>query len=158
MHPWDHDPAYADFKVLAQKLEAALTASNAFLIKLANLNPEGVLPAFSLAQAHMLGFDAHAMQRLQEALEEKRVVTLSQGNIFMTCILSAAVTLSQFKQQPQQTQGGLLARSINKLRQHSTNSLSLGAFAWASFYAVMGKGLLFKANALRHKQPVIRAR
>jgi len=158
MPSWDHDPAFADFKVLAQKLEAALTASNALLIKLANLSPEAVLPAFSLAQAQMLGFDVHAMQRLQEALEEKRVVTLSRGNIFMTCILSAAVTLSEFKNQPLQTQGGLLARSLNKIRQHSTNSISLGAFAWASFYAVMGKGLLFKAKALRHQQPVIRAR
>ncbi|MCX6109124.1 MAG: hypothetical protein NTZ90_05900 [Proteobacteria bacterium] len=158
MNPWENDPAYADFRVLAQKLEAALSASNRLLISLASLTPEAVLPAFKAAQGQILGFDEHAMERFAVALEEKRVVTLSQNNIFMTCILSSAVALSEFKIQPQKADGGFLAKSLNKLRQHSTTSLSLGALAWASFYTVMGKGLLVHAKQRRGRQKVIRAR
>jgi hypothetical protein len=157
MHAWDSDPSFADLRQLAQRLEAALNRANETLLKAAGVGPEDVLDAFARVQGKMLGFDDHGTKRFHEALEEKRVKTLSQGSVVMTCVLSAAVALSEFKSQPRHTAGTAVERGLDRVRDKSTNGISLGLFALASFYGVLGKGAWRHLDALRRGRQVIKA-
>lgn len=150
------DPSFEDLRILAQKLEAVIARTNKALLKAAAIEPGEALAAFSEVQATMLRFDDHGRRRFQEALEEKRVRTLAQDNLLMTCVMSAAIALTQFKQQPRTAQGNFLEKSLAHLRSRSTRPVSLGAFALASFYAVMGRGVVKHVKA-RKKAPTIKA-
>ena len=155
MNFWENDPAFADFEALARKLEVAAAATNEALLKLANIEPQRLVEAFAQVQVRLLGFDLHAIKRFHQALEEKRVNTYARGNLFMTCVLTSAVALSEFKNQPQLAGGGgVLRKRLDKMRVYSTNSLSLAAFAWASFYAVMGQGAWQQLRIQRKKKPI----
>lgn len=121
---------------LARRLEAAFTAINAGLLKAAGLHSDEIIDAFVGVQANLLGFDAHMRQALSEAMEEARVKTLSQGNIFMACVLSSAVALTAFKRQPQLASSRWSGLQ-RQLRRHSTSGPALAAFVWASFYGLL---------------------
>lgn len=122
---------------LARKLEAAFVKVNSGLLKAAGLTTDDVVSAFVEVQAGILGFDEHGRMALREAVEAARVKTLSQGNIFMACVLSSAVALSEFKRQPLPT-ATRWSRLLRNVRTYSTNGPALATFAWASFYALMG--------------------
>ena len=154
MHFWEHEPQFADLEALARKLESALHATNDALIKLAQLDPQLLVESFAQTQGKILGFDNHGMRRFLEALEEKRVKTLAMGNLFMCCVLTAAVGLSEFKKQPHLAGGAsFFRRRLDKLRTHSTNSLALAALASASFSAVIGQGAWYKFQLHRKINP-----
>lgn len=141
MRDWSSDPAFENLRLLAQKIEAAATAANKAMLKGAKLTPEQALDAVASVQAKMLRLDDHATRRFKEALEEKRVRTLSQDSLVMTCVLAAAVALSEFKHQPRRVSGSWLDRPLEALRERSTTGLGLGAFAMATLYAVLGRGV-----------------
>lgn len=140
MARWDSDPAFGDLRQLALKLEAAFARANSALLKVSGVTPDEVLETFARVQGKILGFDDHALTRFRGALEEKRVKTLAQGNMFMTCVLSSAVALSEFKRQPRLARATILQRRLDRLRSKSTNPVALGILASASFYALLGKG------------------
>ena len=158
MNPWDADPAFADLKILAEKLEAALAAANEAILRAVGTDGEHVGEFVADVQAKLLGFDEHARRRFHEALEDKRVKTLSQGNVVMTCVLSAAVALSEFKSQPRLAGAGGLSRSLDTLRDRSTNGVSLGLFAWATFYALLGRGAWRYVGVLRQMRKTLDAK
>ncbi len=148
MNPWEHDPAFADLKILAQKLEAAMNATNDALLRAAGVQGDALVDAFAALQVRLLRLDTHGERRFREALEEKRVKTLAQGNIFMSCVMTSAVALSEFKSQPRQAAGGRLARGLERLKDRSTNPVSLSAFALTCFYSLLGKGAIGHLGAL----------
>jgi hypothetical protein len=151
MSSWDQDPAFAGLEELARKMEKALAATNEALIKLAKIDPARVVETFAQVQAKILGFDVHATRKLMEAIEDKRVNTYAMGNLFMACVMTSAVALSEFKKQPQPANASFLRRRLGKLRQFSTNGLSLAALAWASFNAVLGQGALHQLKSRRNQ-------
>lgn len=138
---------------LARRLEAAFTAFNTSLLKAAGLNSDEIVEAFIDIQARLLGFDANAHQSLREAMEDARVKTLSQGNIFMACVLSSAVALTQYKRQPRQTSGRFL-RLTRQLHQQSTSGPALAAFVWTSFYALMASQTWKRLQHYRQNRPL----
>lgn len=140
-----------DLKALAQKLEAAFQKAHAKLLAALALEPDTVLDTLTGIQAKALGFDDHEKRRFAEALEEKRIKTLSQGNIFMTCVLSSAVALSEFKNTPRAASPGFVRRRLETFKGKSTNGLSLSVFAFSSFYALLGRGAIKRLAAFRQK-------
>ena len=161
MNPWDSDPAFADLKILAEKLEAAFAAANDAVLRAVGIDPEHLTEAVAAVQTKLLGFDEHAARRFREALEEKRVKTLSQGNVVMTCVLSSAVALSEFKGQPKLAGGAAvspLTKGLDVLRDRSTNGISLGLFAFASFYALLGRGAWRYLGVLRQMKKTLEAK
>lgn len=156
MRDWSSDPAFEHLRVLAQKIEAAATAANKAMLKGAKLTPEEALDAVASIQAKMLRLDDHATRRFREALEEKRVRSLSQDSLVMTCVLASAVALSEFKHQPRKVSASLLDRSLEALKERSTTGLGLGAFALATLYAVVGRGVTTHVKE-RRRAKVIKA-
>ena len=154
MNQRPNDPAFDDMRQLALKLEAAFAKANAAVLKAIALEPEAALASLAEIQGKILGFDDHGKKRFREALEEKRIQSLAQGNLFMTCVLASAVALSEFKSQPRAVASGPVRRQLDRLRGQSTNGLSLGAFAFASFYALCGKGALSRLVAWRQKSTI----
>lgn len=140
--PWEQDPSFADLHMLASRLEALVSATNGVLLKATGLSAETIVGAFAQVQVDLLRLDEHGRVNLQRALEEKRVQTLAQGNIFMACTLVSAVALSEFKRLPRATAvgpSGWLRRAYGRMQDHSTTPASLGAFATVSFYTLLAK-------------------
>jgi hypothetical protein len=148
---WDDDIPYGDLHAVAQRLEAFFTAANARAVRLAGLESGQVVDAFADAQARLLRFDDFSRRRYQDALEAARVSSLAGDNVFLACVLSAAVALSQFKQQPRRV-GGLLGRQVKLLQERSTGAAALWLFSVASLYAVVGKGAAKHVGALRDRR------
>jgi predicted amino acid dehydrogenase len=122
---------------LARRLEAAFAKVNSNLLKAAGLTSEEVVDAFVDVQSRLLGFDEHGRALFREAVENARVKTYTQGNIFLACVLCSAIALSEFKKQPRAA-SKRWSRLVQSLRDRSTSGPALGAFAWTSFYALMG--------------------
>jgi hypothetical protein len=141
MRDFSGDPAFENLKILAEKIEAVVSAANRGLLKGAKLTPEQALDSVATVQAKMLRLDDHGMRRYREALEDKRVRSLSQGNLVMTCVLASAVALSEFKHQPRRISGSWLDKPLAVLKERSTTGLGLGAFSLATLYAVLGRGI-----------------
>ena len=154
MPSWEHGPAYAELEAIARKLEAAVAATNEILLKLAKIEPSRLVETFAQVQSRMLGFDSHTTRHFMQSLEEKRVNTYAMGNVFMACVMTAAVALSEFKSQPQPANANFLRRRLGRLRTYSTNALSLTAFAWASFHAVLGQGALHQLQVLLESRAI----
>ncbi len=149
MSPWENDPAFAQIEEIARKIEQAVAATNEALMKLAKIEPQRVVETFAMVQAQMLGFDSHATKRFIQALEDKRVNTYAMGNLFVACVMTAAVALSEFKNQPIAANAGYIRRRLRRLRNLSTNGVTLAAFAWASFNAVIGQGAVHQFKGWR---------
>jgi hypothetical protein len=143
-----------DLRALAMKLEETFQKAHAKLLSALALEPDTLLETLSGIQAKALGFDEHEVRRFQEALEEKRVKTLSQGNVFMTCVLSSAVALSEFKKLPKAASAGFFRRRLEAFKGQSTNGLSLSVFAFSSFYALLGRGAIKRLAARRQKSTI----
>src|SRR6476661_2426195 len=92
-------PAFLDenLEEVARRLEAAFSAVNAGLLKAAGLEADALIEAFGEVHARMLGFDEFGRKALADAIENARVKTYSQGNVFLACVLCSAVALSEFK-------------------------------------------------------------
>ncbi len=140
-----------ELKALAAKLEAAFQKAHAKLLAALQLEPDTVLETLTGIQAKALGFDAHESRKFQEALEDKRVKTLSQGNIFMTCVLSSAVALSAFKNAPRAASPGFVRKRLERFKGRSTSGVSLSVFAFSSFYALLGRGAIKRLATFRQK-------
>ncbi|MBM4251094.1 MAG: hypothetical protein FJ146_03925 [Deltaproteobacteria bacterium] len=149
MTPWENDPAFAQVEELARKIEKAVAATNEALMKLAKIEPQRVVETYAQVQAQMLGFDSHATKNFLQALEDKRVNTHAMGNMFVACVMTAAVALSEFKNQPLAANAGYLRRRMERLRHLSTNGVTLAAFSWASFHAVLGQGAAHQIKSWR---------
>lgn len=151
MSRWNQDPTFEDVERIAEKLEKAVAKANLALHKLAYLKPGEALEAIAATQAKMLRFDTHTTQRFNEALEEKRVRTLAHGDIVMTCVLSAAVALSEFKRQPQLVPSQRSIRLLTRIQKYSTTSLGLLTFATLTFYTILGVGIGQHASDTRRR-------
>jgi hypothetical protein len=138
---WNHDPTFEDVERVAEKLERAVAKANLALHKLADIDPGDALKVFIEVESKLLRFDSHATKRFEEALEEKRVRTLAHGDLVMTCVLSAAVALSEFKKQPHTVTATKSAKLLSRVRQYSTTSFGLLTFATLTFYTVLGRGV-----------------
>ena len=158
MQYWQPDPSYEDLRTLALKLEAAFNAANGKLLHAAGVTHETLVDRLAEVQAKLLRFDAHARRRFADALEEKRVKSLAQGNVFMACVLCSAVALSEFKNAPRPAASGALGRRLDSLRRRSTNGLTLSAFTTASFYTLLGKGALDHLGARRQRKTIQHSR
>ncbi len=134
-----------------------MTAANKRLLALAAIEPDELVGVFSSVHAKLLRLDSHGQAALDQALEAKRVQTLAQGNLFMTCVLSSAVALSEFKRLPRKPPSGLLNNSLNSIKDFSTQPASLGVYTVACLYALIGQGVWRRIRLSRKKSPTIRA-
>ncbi len=141
MTRWNQDPTFEDVEKIAEKIEKAVAKANLALHKLAHIEPGEALKAFAETEGKLLRFDAHTQKLFEEALEEKRVRTLAHGDMVMTCVLSAAIALSEFKKQPQTVASQRSTQVLARLQKHSTTSFGLLAFATLTFYTVLGEGV-----------------
>lgn len=141
MRDFSQEPGFENLQEIAKRLEKVAKATNDALLKGANIEPGKVLEVVAETQAKMLRLDDHGKRRFVEALEEKRVRTFAQDSLVMTCVLSSAVALREFKNQPRRVDHSLFAAPLTRLREKSTTGLGLGAFALATFYAVVGRGV-----------------
>ena len=160
MNRWNNDPTFEDVERVAERLERAVAKANLALHKLADIEPGEALKAFVEVESKLLRFDSHASKRFEEALEEKRVRTLAHGDLIMTCVLSAAVALSEFKKQPQAVTASKSEKILSRARRYSTTSVGLLAFATVTFYTVLGIGIRHHAKEFqrRYSAPKIRSK
>jgi hypothetical protein len=71
----------------------------------------------------------------------------------MSCILTSAIGLKQFKKEPRTVSvGGLRGRFLAKLKDMSTAKSALWTFTLASFYAVVGSAAYKRLVELREKR------
>jgi hypothetical protein len=148
---WDQDIPFAELQQLARKLESALSAANAQALKIACVEKGEVARAFAHAHATLLRFDDFGRRRLDAALEDARVQTLAGDNLVLACVLSAAVALKQFKNQPRNV-GGLLARPLAFVQTRSTGLPALWLLSVSSIYTVLGKGAAKHLSDVRKKR------
>ncbi len=152
-------PTPRELEELARKLEALLNGVNARLLHVARIDPEGVAQVFVEAQATLLHFDAAAKRRFHEAVEEARVKSLARDNFLMSCLLTSAVALKQYKREPRSVSlTGVRAKLAGKLKAMSTGKTALWTFTVASFYAVLGSAAYKRLSELRDKQAVVKVR
>lgn len=151
-------PTPHEMEELARKLEAFLNGLNAKVLQLAKIDPEGVAQVFVEAQAQLLQFDASAKLRFEAAVEEARIKSLARDSFLMSCLLTSAVALKQFKREPRNVSDtGFKARIAARLRAHSTGKTALWTFTVASFYAVVGSAAYRKLTELKDRKPVLPA-
>jgi hypothetical protein len=152
--PWNNDIPFDELRSLAGRLEAVFAAANERARRLAALEPGEVLEGFAVTQAALLRFDEFEAKRFRAALEEAQVRTLAGDNIFLSCVLSAAVALRQFKHKPRAV-AGRWARMLGALQDKSTAAPTLWLFSVASLYGVFGKGAVRHiAKRRTRKRPV----
>ncbi len=145
MHQWTSQFSHDELERLAKRLEHLVTKAHNTLVW-TTASPDTV-EAFALAQAKLLGFDEYTLRKFRESLENQRVKTLAQGNLFLTAILTAAVALRTAKEAPRSLQKDFATKGRNFLLEHSTSGLALLSFALSSFYAVLGQGALFRIKS-----------
>lgn len=151
MPQWSDDIPFAELQAIAQKLEEAARRLNQRLLASAGLGPDELLPAFIETHAALLRFDEFGKKRLAQAVEEGRVHTLSGGNLFMTCVLSSAIALSEYKKLPRPVQSRF-APQLKFLKDNSTGVPALTMMAFASFYALIGRQAAKKFTTLRSER------
>ena len=133
---------------VAWRLEQIFQGVNRSLLATAGVPAELVVDGFFKVQSELLNFDKEEKLAFETALEEQRVRSLACQNIFMACVLSSAVALSQFKKKPRSTRRGIA--SIGRfLQRYSTNPLTLLAFSSTSMQALIARGLLDNWRAMR---------
>ena len=146
-------PTPKELEDLARKLEAFLTKMNARFLQEARINPERLVGVFVETQGAMLHFDASAQRRFEEAIEEARIKTLSRDSFLISCLLTSAIALKQFKREPRSASlTGVKARLAGVLKARSTGTAALWAFTVASFYAVVGSAAYKRIVELKEKK------
>ena len=138
---WNQDPTFEDVERIAEKIEKAIAKANLALHKLAYIEPGEALKVFADAEGKFLNFDTHAQNHFEAALEEKKVRTLAHGDMVMTCVLSAAVALSEFKKQPHIVTPQKTSPLLAGIQKYSTTSFGLLAFSTLIFYSILGVGV-----------------
>ena len=126
---------------VALRLERIFKDVNRSMLATAGVPAELVVDGFFTIQSELLRFDRQEKLAFETALEEHRVRSLASQNIFVACVLSSAVALSQFKKRPQSTRKGIASLG-NLLQRYSTNPLSLMAFSTTSMQTLLARGLL----------------
>lgn len=153
MNPdWQSDPAYADLRRIAETLEKTVSAANAAILSVSGIDAGSVVDRFAVTHARLLNLDPSGQEALRIALEEKRVQTLAQGNVFAACVLSSAVALGLFRHLPRHVSGGLATRIVEKVRPLSTHGLTLSAYALTTLYATIGVGVFRKLRKLARER------
>ena len=146
-------PTPEEMRELARRLEELVRGMNGALLKLAAIDPDGVVDVFVETQAKLLFFDAAAKERLGTAIEDARVKSLARDDFLMSCLLTSAVALKQFKNEPRRV-GGTVARLVNRLQGAATAPPSLWAFTLASLYGVLGSRAYARLQAAREKKTI----
>lgn len=155
---FDREPTMEDLEHIAKKIEAMIDRAQIAVIKLADIKSGEVLETFFDVQAAMLRFDEPSRKQFKQLLEEKRVKSLAQESLVMTGVMSSAVALSIFKNQPKVVSDAPLERIFSRVRKGSTHPLTLVTFAVASLYAVIGRGALRQVSRLHaHRSIKIKA-
>ena len=152
--PWKSDIPFDELRGLALRLEAVFRAANEGTRRLAALEAGEVFEGFAATQAALLRFDEFEAKRFRTALEEAQVRTLAGDNVFLSCVLSSAVALRQFKHKPRAVAGRWM-RPLGVLQSLSTSAPALWLFSVASFYGIFGKGAVRHiAKRRARKRPV----
>lgn len=128
------------------KLEKVARKINAAFLRVGNVDQEKLLPVLTEVYSEILRFDDHTRRQFAAALEEKRVKTLAQGSVIMTCVMGAAVALTEFKRIPKPVAGSILQKGLAKLQAASSHPMSLAGLSIAGFYGLMGRGLFLRAK------------
>lgn len=143
-------PTPQEMEELARKLEAFLGKVNAKFLHEARIDPDSVAQVFVETQATLLQFDEAARARFSDAVEEARVKSLARDNFLMSCLLTSAVALKQFKREPRSASlTGLRRKLAGALKDASTGKTALWMVTLASFYAVLGSAAYKRLVELR---------
>ena len=144
--------SHDDLHAAAMKLEAVVKKFNSALLKVGYVDQDKLVPAMIDVYSELLRFDDFTKKKFERSIEEKKVRTLSQDGVIMTCVLGAAVALTELKGVPKPIQQNYLQKGLSKLRTVSSHPLSLAGLAVAGFYGLMGRGLFLRAkNATESK-------
>jgi hypothetical protein len=135
-----------DLRAAAMKLEKIARKVNDAFLRVGSLDQDRLLPAMAEVYAEILRFDLHTREKFSQALEDKRVKTLAQGSVVMTCVMGAAVALTEFKRMPKPVSGSFLQRGLERLKGASSHPASLAGLSVAGFYGLMGRGLFLRAR------------
>lgn len=152
---WNHDISLADLQALAQRLEAFAAGLNAKAMAIAGVASGEVVTAFANEQAKLLRFDHFDRRQLIEAIEEARVQTLAQDNVFLACVMSAALALKHFQQRPRSVEGRW-GTQVAYLQKRSTGLPALWLLSVASIYGVLGRGAVKRISAWRKRPRVLK--
>ncbi len=130
----------------AMKLEKVVKSVNSTLLKVGYVDQEKLMPAVVDVFCEILRFDSFTKKKFEQSLEDKKVRTLSQGGVIMTCVMTAAVALSELKHVPKPIQQNLLQKGLTKLKGASSHPMTLAGLSLAGFYGLMGRGLFLRAK------------
>ncbi len=159
MDRWAGQFSDEEMQRLAKRLEEVISKAHTALVWAAAAPADDVVEAFVVAQQRLLGFDDFTSRRFREALENQRVKTLAQGNIFLTCALTSAVALTTAKEAPRPVARNMIEQGRNYLLGKSPSPLSLFTFAVTCFYAVLGQGAKFRfKNTLSQARKTIHSK
>lgn len=149
-----------ELRAAALKIEQAARKLNAAFLKVGFVDGQQVLPAVIEVYSEMLRFDGVTKANFTRSVEEKRVQTIAQGNVIVSCVLCAAVALSELKKSPKPAQPTYVQKQLLKFRDASTNPMSLAGLSLAGFYGLLGKGVFRRAKQTVDKKilPGIRQR
>ncbi len=150
----DREPSLEDLEQIARRIEAMIDRAQIAMIKIADIKSGEVLEAFYDVQATMLRFDEAGRKQFKDLLEEKRVRSLAQESLVLTSVLSAAVALLVFKNQPRTVSEAPLERIFDRVRRGSANPLTLVTFSIASVYAVIGRGAVRQVTRLSGRRSI----
>lgn len=136
-----------DLRVAAMKLEQAAKKVNSAFLRVGNVDQEKLLPALVNLYSQILRFDDFSRKKFQDSLEEKRVKTLAQGGVIMSCVMAAAVALTEFKRAPKPAiSESILQKGLVRLKGVSSHPMSLAGLSLAGFYGLMGRGIFLRAK------------
>lgn len=138
--------SHEELHAAAMKLEKVARNINGALLKVGFIDPDRLIPAVVGVYSEILRFDKFTKAKFERSIEEKKVRTLSQDGVIMTCVLSAAVALTELKNTPKPTQQNLFQKGLTKLRETSTSPMTLAGLSLAGFYGLMGRGIFLRAK------------
>lgn len=135
-----------DLRAAAMKLEKIARKVNDAFLRVGNVDQDKLLPAIAEVYAELLRFDQHTREKFSQSLEDKRVKTLAQGSVIMTCVMGAAIALTEFKRMPKPVSGSFLQKGLVRLKTASSHPATLAGLSVAGFYGLMGRGLFLRAK------------
>lgn len=145
-HPFENF-SQEELHAAALKLEKVVKSVNATLLKVGFVDQEKLMPAVVDVYCEILRFDTFTKKKFEQSLEDKKVRTLSQGGVIMTCVMTAAVALSELKQVPKPIQQSIVQKGLTKLKGASSHPMTLAGLSLAGFYGLMGRGIFLRAKS-----------
>jgi hypothetical protein len=143
-----------DLHAAAMKLEKVVKSVNATLLKVGFIDQDKLMPTVIDVYSEILRFDSFTKKRFEQSIEEKKVRTLAQGGVIMTCVMTAAVALSELKNLPKPVQQNLLQKGLAKLKEKSSHPMTLAGLSLAGFYGLMGRGIFLRAKSAGGKKVI----